>query len=133
MNATLFSNRAASYMKMSKWEEALKDCTSAIEIDEKYAKAYVRRANCHLQLKNFDDAVRDYESAKEIDPDYPEIKKLIKDAQLEKKKAGRKDYYQILGVTKNADEQEIQKGYKKAALKWHPGLSSLFTFFTIFF
>ena len=31
-----------------------------------------------------------------------------------------KNYYDILGVDKNADEKEIKKSYKKLALQWHP-------------
>lgn len=31
-----------------------------------------------------------------------------------------KDYYSILGVSKDADEDAVKKAYKKAALKWHP-------------
>ncbi|KAJ9474494.1 Protein SIS1 [Pseudozyma hubeiensis] len=31
-----------------------------------------------------------------------------------------KDYYQVLGVSKDADDDTLKKAYKKAALKWHP-------------
>jgi len=31
-----------------------------------------------------------------------------------------KDYYQILGVDKNAGDDAIKKAYKQMALKWHP-------------
>jgi DnaJ-class molecular chaperone len=31
-----------------------------------------------------------------------------------------KNYYDILGISKDADETEIKKAYRKLAIKWHP-------------
>jgi len=32
----------------------------------------------------------------------------------------KKDYYEILGVDRDADQKTIKKAYRKLALKWHP-------------
>ena len=32
----------------------------------------------------------------------------------------KRDYYEVLGVDKNASEDDIKKAFKKSAMKYHP-------------
>jgi len=119
-NAKIYSNRAATQMRLKQWQGAFNDCGAAIIREPDYVKAYSRRAQCALGLERYRDAIRDYERILEMDRGNKEAKEGLRAAQLEQKKAGRKNYYKILGVPKTAKEKEIKKAYRKLALRWHP-------------
>lgn len=118
-NAKLYFNRATVSSKINKLQQAIDDCNQAIKLDENYLKAYLRRAKCYMDMNMYEEAIRDYETVYKKDKTR-EHKQLLDQAKLELKKSKRKDYYQILGVNKNADDDEIKKAYRKRALIHHP-------------
>jgi DnaJ homolog subfamily C member 7 len=119
-NSTIHANRALCYQKLNNMMDALKDINISISLNERYWKAYTRRGNIYMALKMYEEARYDYQRVKEAEPDNKEVLKLLEEAKKEEKKAKKRDYYQILGVTKEATPEEIRKSYKKLALKWHP-------------
>lgn len=118
-NAKLYFNRATVLSRLNKVSEAASDCTSALALDENYMKALLRRAKCYMDLGKYEDAVRDYERICKIDKSR-ENKRLLQEAKLALKRSKRKDYYKILGVDRNASEDDIKKAYRKRALVHHP-------------
>jgi DnaJ family protein C protein 7 len=119
-NSTIYANRALCHQKLNNTMEALKDINKSISLNERYMKAYVRRGNIYMALKMYEEARYDYQKVKDAEPENKEVVRLLEEAKKEEKKAKKRDYYQILGVGKEASQDEIRKAYKKLALKWHP-------------
>ncbi|XP_048094102.1 tetratricopeptide repeat protein 1 [Alosa alosa] len=67
----LFSNRAAARSHQDKKEEAIKDCTKAIELNPDYVRAILRRAELYEKTDKLDEALEDYKSVLEKDPSLP--------------------------------------------------------------
>lgn len=57
----------AFVLQLGKWEDAQRDCSRAVDLDENYLKAYTRRAEVYRKLGKFDEAVRDLTKAHEMD------------------------------------------------------------------
>ena len=107
--------------QLKNFNASIQDCTSALELDDTYLKAVLRRAQSYMDLDMFDKAVRDYESAYKLDCGNPEVIKLLRQAKYELTKPKQKDYYKILGLSKDASDDSIKKAYRQRARVHHPG------------
>ena len=119
-NALILSNRSLCYYKIKDMFNALHDINASIKLNDKYWKSFQRRANINIRLKYSEQAKDDLRKVLELDPTNREARNLLDDILKEERKKGAKDLYLILGVSRNASNEEIRKGFKKLAAKWHP-------------
>lgn len=92
-----FSNRAAAYLSLKKFEEAISDCQRSLELNPNYGKAHSRLGLAHFLLGQYEQAVEAYLGAVAIEPNnatansYLEKskKKLEQKASKKKKKTNK--------------------------------------------
>lgn len=84
-----------------------------------FSKLHLRLADSQTKLNNHAEAVRAYTVAEGINPT-AEIRSAKRAAAKREKEAKRKDWYAILGLDRNCNDDEIRKAYRKAALMYHP-------------
>ncbi|CAL8576446.1 hypothetical protein XPA_002328 [Xanthoria parietina] len=120
INSKLHQNRAMASIKLKDFKSAISDCDRAIALDSTYVKARRTRARALGESGSWEEAVREFKAIAESNPSEPGIQKEVHNAELELKKSKRKDYYKLLGVEKDASENEIKKAYRKLAIVHHP-------------
>ncbi|XP_051955534.1 tetratricopeptide repeat protein 1-like [Xyrauchen texanus] len=67
----LFSNRAAARLHLDKMQDAIRDCSKAIELNPNYVRAILRRAELYEKTDKLDEALEDYKTVFEKDPSIP--------------------------------------------------------------
>nr|XP_029138682.1 tetratricopeptide repeat protein 1-like [Labrus bergylta] len=66
--AVLFSNRAAARLHLDQKDQAISDCSKAIELNPDYMRALLRRAELYEQTEKLDEALEDYKKVLDLDP-----------------------------------------------------------------
>jgi len=119
-NAKILGNRALARAKIDQFDEAKDDCDAALKLDPMYMKAKKTRAKITGEQGDWEQAVKDLKALVEENPGDADIAKELRNAELELKKSKRKDWYKILGVTKDSSDKDIERAYKKKAAVLHP-------------
>ncbi|XP_076920431.1 uncharacterized protein LOC143581554 [Bidens hawaiensis] len=79
--AVAYANRAMAYLKLKRFQEAEDDCTEALNLDDRYIKAYSRRSTARKELGKLKDSKEDADFAMRLEPNNQEIKKQYAEAK----------------------------------------------------
>ncbi|XP_013784931.1 tetratricopeptide repeat protein 1-like [Limulus polyphemus] len=99
--STMYSNRAACRAKLEQNEEAIFDCTKALDLNPSYLKAILRRAQLHKTTEKLDEALTDYQQVLEIDPNILEAREACMVLPEQIKERNEKLKAEMLGKLKD--------------------------------
>ncbi|MCL7021669.1 hypothetical protein MKW94_018825 [Papaver nudicaule] len=71
------ANRAACFSNLGRYEETVKECDRALELNPAYMKALIRRAEAREKLEHFEEAVIDMKKIVELDPSNNQARRSI--------------------------------------------------------
>ncbi|XP_071704174.1 hsp70-Hsp90 organizing protein-like [Rutidosis leptorrhynchoides] len=73
VDALLYNNRAACYIRLGAMQEGLKDAEKCIELDPKLAVGYIRKGEILFFWKQYDKALETYQKGLNTDPEDNEL------------------------------------------------------------
>ncbi|XP_054711938.1 dnaJ homolog subfamily C member 3-like isoform X2 [Uloborus diversus] len=106
--------------KAGKATEAIKACDAVLELKSDDIDALCDKAEAYISIENYGEAIHAYQKAISIDEHSQKAHDGLRRAQKLEKQSKKRNYYNILGVKRNAGKREILKAYRKLASKWHP-------------
>jgi len=76
--AVLYANRGQMKRVLGLNDQAIRNCSKAIELDPEYLKALLRRAEIYEETDKLDECLADYQKAVELDPKHLEANRALR-------------------------------------------------------
>ncbi|KAI2786753.1 hypothetical protein POX_g09145 [Penicillium oxalicum] len=116
----LLEKTCEAYREMRMVKKAGPYCTEALQVVPHSLHGLLYQAQTQLDHDQFEEAVRTLSTAREHHPQSQEIPSLLQKAQALLKRSKQKDYYKVLGVSRDADERTIKRAYRQLMKLHHP-------------
>ncbi|KAL1958458.1 hypothetical protein VTO42DRAFT_4322 [Malbranchea cinnamomea] len=124
LHATLVENACEAYRAMNSKRKAGPYCSEALTLNPTSLHGLLAKAESLLDADEFEAAIQTLNKAKEHHAGSQQIQSLLQKAHVLRKRSKQKDYYKVLGVDREADEQTIKRAYRKLTKQYHPDKAS---------
>ncbi|CAL1537604.1 unnamed protein product [Lymnaea stagnalis] len=112
--AASYNNRALAYLKLEKWDKAIMDCDSVLNLEADNIKALLRRGTAYKSKKSYTNAVSDFEKVLKMEANNKTAEGLLQEVQRElqkeKKEKGRR---MVIEEVEEADDKTEEKEIDK--------------------
>ncbi|XP_077222965.1 uncharacterized protein LOC143856583 [Tasmannia lanceolata] len=72
------ANSAVCYLKLGRYDDTIKECTKALELNPTYVKALIKRGEAHEKLEHFEEAIADMKKILELDSSNDQARRAIR-------------------------------------------------------
>ncbi|OAL54702.1 DnaJ-domain-containing protein [Pyrenochaeta sp. DS3sAY3a] len=112
-----------AYVEMNNLKKGTPYCAEALQLNPNSLHGLLHKAQQQLDADEFEDCVRTLDQAKEHHQSQ-RLDELHHKAHTLLKRSKTKDYYKVLGISRDADAREIKKAYRRLSKVYHPDKAS---------
>lgn len=119
--ASLVEATCEAYVEMNNLKKSPPYCDEALTHNPTSLPALLNRAQRELDAEEYEICINTLNTAKEHHGNqHQKLNELLQKAHTALKRSKTKDYYKVLGLTRDADEREIKRAWRKLTIINHP-------------